>query len=253
MRTNVVTRGVNAVLVASMCMVAMVGCGSKEAEVETAKVEIVDEQAPASAFVNAGYVKALRSEEEIIATNSSLEEKRSAEEDVTKYFVLEDDHVPMNISGCATFTDIVNKLEKGQAYSQTTISGTDVLMVSESPFSFNSNGSESEANDSEIYRYNEGEIEYLGHVTSGGTAYPLMICDDDLYTAGNHFVRKYKIDESGLVLAKEIWVNYDSDGIGTYYRIEDGKTEILDPDDEDVFTMYDFVDYGTIIVFDAIQ
>lgn len=60
----------------------------------------------------------------------------------------------VDISDCDTFTDIVNKLENGQGYAN---------------------------------------LSFLGSVASSGTAYPLSVKDDMLYSGGNHHGAEFNV------------------------------------------------------------
>ncbi len=133
------------------------------------------------------------------------------------------EHQPMDITGCDTFTQIVDKLEPGMAYANATISDQDVLLVTEYTFdnSLDASGQYA-AIDADIYRYNEdGAVEYLGYVTAGGTAYPLAIADGKLYVGANHFIKKMIIEVGLLMVDEEAYVEYDSTGAATYYHHSD--------------------------------
>ena len=73
------------------------------------------------------------------------------------------EHVPMDISGCDTFTQIVNKLSPGMAYANVRIGDTDVLLVTEYTYDYKmDNSGNMAAIDAEIYKYNEaGAPEYV--------------------------------------------------------------------------------------------
>ncbi len=138
---------------------------------------------------------------------------------------IEDEHQPMDITGCDTFTQIVDKLEDGMAYANATINDTDVLLVSEYTFdnSLDASGQYA-AIDADVYCYNkEGAVEYLGYVTAGGTAYPLAIGDGELYLGANHFIKKMMIYEGIFCIDEEAYVEYDKTGAATYYYHSDIK------------------------------
>ena len=121
----------------------------------------------------------------------------------------------MDISGCDTFTQIVDRLDKGMGYANTRIGDTDVLLISEGTYEWDNEVDA--AIDAQLFIYGEDGILYLGTVEAGGTAYPLAVKDGYLYVGGNHFMTKYLVDEGSLIKAEEGYVTYDKDGNDTYY------------------------------------
>ena len=122
---------------------------------------------------------------------------------------------PMDISGCDTFTQIVNKLDKGMGYANVKIGDTDVLLISEGTYEWDTDVDA--AIDAQMFIYGEDDIIYLGTVMAGGTAYPLAVKDGYLYVGGNHFMTKYLVDNGFLIKVEEGYVKYDKDGNDTYY------------------------------------
>ena len=122
---------------------------------------------------------------------------------------------PMDISGCDTFTQIVNKLYKGMGYANVKIGDTDVLLISEGTYEWDTDVDA--AIDAQMFIYGEDDIIYLGTVMAGGTAYPLAVKDGYLYVGGNHFMTKYLVDNCFLIKVEEGYVKYDKDGNDTYY------------------------------------
>lgn len=121
----------------------------------------------------------------------------------------------IDISGCDTFTQIVDKLEDGTGYANASIWDTDVLMVSSGTYEWEEG--KHAAIDAQIFYYKDGVPTYLASVWSGGTAYPLAIKDKYLYVGGNHFMTKYLIDADSFIEVEEAYVKYDENGNGVYY------------------------------------
>ena len=120
-----------------------------------------------------------------------------------------------DISGCDTFTQIVDKLEEGKGYANATIGDEDVLLVSTGTYEWEAG--KYAAIDAEIYYYKDSVPTYLATVSSGGTAYPLALKDGNLYVGGNHFMSDYLIDTGSLIELEEAYVQYDESGNDTYY------------------------------------
>ncbi len=171
----------------------------------------------------------------------------------------EDAHIPMDITGCDTFTQIVDKLPAGWGYSNATVDGVDVLVVTENTFNNDPDGEQMAAIDADVYFYDNGAPAYAGYVTSGGTAYPLTVADGKLYTGGNHYVQCFSMIDFGLVIEEEAWVEYDTDGAATYYAHSDlhdmpgadenGQVE----DDTKLNELFDKMLEGEVIVFDVVK
>ena len=128
---------------------------------------------------------------------------------------VEPEQKPMDISGCDTFTQIVDRLDKGMGYANAKIGDTDVLLISEGTYEWETDVDA--AIDAQMFVYKEEKIVYLGTVMAGGTAYPLAVKDGYLYVGGNHFMTKYLVDEGSLIKVEEGYVTYDKDGNDTYY------------------------------------
>ena len=74
--------------------------------------------------------------------------------------------------------------------------------------------------DCHVYYVVDGSVKDLGSVESEGTAYPVSYGQGCIYTAGNHSVRKYVIDETTyqLICEQKDEVSYDADGNASYIR-----------------------------------
>ena len=134
---------------------------------------------------------------------------------VSDVYIAPEQAVTTDISGCDTFTQIVDKLEEGKGYANVTIGDSDVLLVSSGTYEWEQG--KHAAIDAEIFYYTDDVPTYLASVSAGGTAYPLAIKDGDLYVGGNHFMSKYLIDNGFLIETEEAYVQYDTDGNETYY------------------------------------
>ncbi|SCY71556.1 hypothetical protein SAMN02910292_02604 [Lachnospiraceae bacterium XBB2008] len=169
---------------------------------------------------------------------------------------MEEEHVmTTDIEGKDTFTQIVDALPDGAGYTNETVGDEDVLLVASG--TFDAGEEYPEAIDSEIFWYDNGAPAYLGYVTSGGTAYPLMIGDGKLYTAGNHFVKKYVVTDGMLMVMEEAGETFDTDGNATYYYDSDDGGDYSSMSQEDAHAAYDklFEEYtnAEIIPFNAIK
>ncbi|WP_408071967.1 hypothetical protein [Butyrivibrio sp. JL13D10] len=121
----------------------------------------------------------------------------------------------IDITGCDTFTQIVDKLEDGKGYANATLGDEDVLLVSSGTYEWEPG--EYAAIDAEIFVYKDSVPTYIATVSAGGTAYPLAVKDGNLYVGGNHFMSKYLVDTGNIIEAEESYVKYDTDGNATYY------------------------------------
>ena len=157
--------------------------------------------------------------------------------------------------GCATFTNIVDKLEDGKGYVNTDIGDTNVLMVTSGTYQWEDNVYG--AIDAEIFMYKDGEDApaYLGAVEAGGTAYPLSLKDGLLYVGGNHFMKKYAVKNGELVAVEEAYVIYDSEGNAEYYyRTDSTKFEDYDSETAEghLDSFYQDMDSAEVINFDTV-
>ncbi|MCR5580935.1 MAG: hypothetical protein K6F66_05050 [Pseudobutyrivibrio sp.] len=129
-----------------------------------------------------------------------------------------EEHVPVDISGCDTFTQVVDKLESGYGFANTTINGVDVLLVATGVYDNSGTGDGPYAAiDADVYYYNDGIVTLAGYVEAGGTAYPLSVKDGYLYVAGNHFVKKYTFESGATICDEYAYEEFDTNGDATYY------------------------------------
>ncbi len=123
---------------------------------------------------------------------------------------------PMDITGCDTFTQIVDKLGDGAGYANATIGGEDVLLVS--PLGVFDNEGYDASIDAEVYYYQDGVPTYAGHVSAGGTAYPLAVKDGLLYAGWGHGMVTYTFANGMLIVDDEAYELFDESGNATYYH-----------------------------------
>ena len=142
-----------------------------------------------------------------------------------------DENAPsIDISGCDTFTRIVDKnLSPGMGYANEKIGDSDALLVSSMTYD-NLDGNIA-AIDATLFIYKDEAPFEVGKVCCGGTAYPLAVKNGMLYTASNHWVCKYTIKDDKLVMVDKASVVYDSEGNGTYFGDFEGLfDEMFDAD-----------------------
>ena len=94
----------------------------------------------------------------------------------------------------------------------------DVLLVTEQSYTYDT-GIEA-ALYCQVYYSIDGSVKDLGSVESEGTAYPVSYGQGCIYTAGNHSVSKYVIDETTyqLICEQKDEVSYDADGTASNIR-----------------------------------
>ncbi|MCR4908907.1 MAG: hypothetical protein K5985_08745 [Lachnospiraceae bacterium] len=142
----------------------------------------------------------------------------SAPEEATDEFLssIAEEAPQIDISGCATFTGIVDKkLSDGMGYANEKIGDTDVLLVSSGTYD-NLDGNNA-AIDATIFMYKDEAPFEVGKVCCGGTAYPLAIRDGELYVGSNHWICKYTIENDSLKITQKAAVDYDKNGNEIYY------------------------------------
>ena len=172
----------------------------------------------------------------------------------------EEEHIPRDISDCDTFTQIVDRLEMGEGYANATIDGTDILLVTDYVYEYEGEGTgKYGAISADIYYYNEdGAPSYAGYVAASGTAYPLAVSDGRLFVCGGHYVKKMILFAGGMANDEEAYVEYDSDGNGTYYYRSDTHTvnddeEAKYPDDSKLTELFLQFENADVIEFSKVQ
>ncbi|MCR5596031.1 MAG: hypothetical protein K6G12_09280 [Lachnospiraceae bacterium] len=170
----------------------------------------------------------------------------------------EEEHTPPDITGCDTFTQIVDTLEDGWGFANVNIDGVDVLLVTSYMYAADDEGDPG-AIDADIYFYNEdGAPEYAGYVTAGGTAYPLAVANGKLYVGSNHWMKKMTIEAGFIMIDEEAIVEYDESGNATYYHhsdlrdLEDADENGQVKDDSVLNELYEeYMNADTIAFLDA--
>ena len=152
-------------------------------------------------------------------------------EEATDEFLKEtaEENAPnVDISGCDTFTQIVDrKLAKGMGYANVKIGDTDVLLVSSGTYD-NLDGNMA-AIDAQIFMYTDDAIVEVGKVVCGGTAYPLAVKDGCLYVGSNHWLCRYTIKDGELVILDKAVVEFNESGYESYYyESADGDVNLSD-------------------------
>ena len=147
--------------------------------------------------------------------NGSEETETISTETETESDIYVDDAPSIDISGCDTFTQIVDKkLTDGMGYANEKIGDTDALLVCS--WAYDNLDGNMAAIDAAVFVYKDGAPHEAGKVCCGGTAYPLAINDDNLYVGSNHWIYKYTIKDDTLVINEKAFVEYDSEGNPTY-------------------------------------
>ena len=178
-------------------------------------------------------------------------------EDVTADMTAEE-HVPLDISSCTSFKQITDMLGFGNGYIKTTISDTEVLLVTEYVFDMDGGGHYA-ATDADIYYMgDDGLPKYAGYVSAGGTAYPLAIADGKLYVGANPYMKKMTLMAGGIVTDEEASVEYGSDGSETYYLSSDTHETVADengqvPDGTTFETFYEEYEAADTILFTMVE
>jgi len=195
-------------LTASLMLSAlMTGCGVSEggavAETENKEEAVVREEAPVEGETAPGQEE---------AKEASYDPSAFSVSDV---YVAPDQKSAIDIEGCDTFTQIVDRLDKEKGYANVKIGDTDVLLISSGTYEWEPG--KYAAIDAEIFCYKDDRPTYVATVAAGGTAYPLSVKDGNLYVGGNHFMSTYIIDGGNIVETEEAYVLYDGEGNDTYY------------------------------------
>ncbi len=175
---------------------------------------------------------------------------------IIEFTPAEAEHVmDIDMEGCDTFTQIVDKLEAGKGYSNAVLDEEDVLLIANGTYD-NLDGNFA-AIDAEIFCYKDGIPSYLGYVEAGGTAYPLALMDGKLYAGGNHFMSKYTVTDGRLVIMETAGETFDTDGNVTYFYDSDDGGDYSNIDQEEakkiLEDLYDEYEKAKVINFDTIK
>ena len=216
-------------LVFMLCGLVLVGCGKTNSENEV----VEESQTEAS------------TETKEVVSEQPVEES----EDIAR--VEPEVQLDLDITGCDTFTQIVDRvLEPGMVYTNEDIGDTDALLVCSGAYD-NMDGNMA-AIDAAIYVYNDGVPECIGYVNSMGTAYPLAVKDGYLYVGIYHGTAKYTIENNKLVEADSAWIESDENG-GEFYYSQDGDDKVeMDNADKVEKLEAEYAD-ATVLNFDVIK
>ncbi len=228
-----------AMILGTVMVFSMVGCGSQEAESEvpdnaTEAVETEDE--------DAGEAMATT-----INTEGTFVDTRSGK---TEY---------------DSFDDVIGQLEPGEAYAYVTIAGHDrqVLAVTDGTFAWDD--STNAAIDVDFYAevgYIDNKIMNIGSVSTGATSYPVRCSADGiLYACNNDIYGELKITDTDLLFyAKKIAITYDTKGNYTLegFTTEDGSMANSSKDigvatEEEFFALYDVLDEVPVVNFQVVE
>ncbi len=160
----------------------------------------------------------------------------------------------IDLDGCDTFTQIIDKKFKaGMGYANEQVGGTDIFFASSGTFD-NLDGNDA-AIDATLLIYKDGVPFEIGKIASGGTAYPITIDGDAIYTGSNHWMCKYVIEDEKLKLEELAYVNYDASGNGTYGYERDGKDiGLCNEDAEKAFDLLvDEMTKGRVVGFSTVS
>ena len=231
-------------LLATVIAASLVGCGSGKSE--DASNEVSTEVSSLEETENSEETVEPQEETETEPTETSIEFIKQAADETAP---------DIDISGCDTFTQIVDKkLEAGMGYTNIDFGDTNVLMVCSGTYD-NMDGNMA-AIDATMYIYKDDEIQVLGKVCSGGTAYPLSTDGTYLYTGSNHWVCKYAVTEDGVKILEKASVEYTTDGAENYfYESEDeGDNSNYDSAEAEkkLNDLYDEMFTSDVINFDTI-
>ena len=226
-----------------VCSMGLVGCGQKASE--------PTEEIPQE---NAQEGKENETEEK-----QTIEQVKNTPTEYTIESMMGNDYPEsIDISGCGTFTQIVDeKLSEGMGYTNVTIGDEDVLLVCSG--TWDNQDENNAAMDAIIYVYIDGVPTELGKVSSQGTAYPLTLADNCIISAGHQYICKYTINNMQLQieeLASVEWAQDDKSKDMYFYQADDGK-DYSDMSQEDTEAKYDQLleemSNGTVINFDVIK
>ena len=144
----------------------------------------------------------------------------------------------IDLTDCDTFTQIIDKrLTDGMGYANEIILDEDVFLVCSGTFTNPDVGEN--AIDATVFKYTDGQVEEIGKVISGGTAYPITIANGYLFTGSNHWICKYAIANGKLSIMEKVAIVYDENGKETYYYESDDGGDYSDFDPAEAEKIYD--------------
>ena len=230
------------VLASAVLVASLIGCGGPAKEEGTA----AQPEEQTAARETAQEQEAQAPAGEAVEAESEKSEKNVPSDDPYEHFVTTE------TDGCASFDQIIEKLEAGKSYAKAEMGTGEVLLVSGETFEDPDGGME--ALSAEVFSMgSDGEAVYLGYAESSGTAYPLAVAEGKLFAGGNHFMSKYKVADGALVTDQEAYVKYDTEGKATFFCGEDGA----EPSDSDqaraegvLDTLYEEYGSAQVLIFE---
>ncbi|MCR5716390.1 MAG: hypothetical protein K6G23_06075 [Lachnospiraceae bacterium] len=225
---------------AGILSLSMIGCGEAAAEPAESTTEAVVE----SAAEAAGDAAAEAAETETaVETETAAETEAAADtasmgaiteemsaEDVLAIICPESTHEARDISGCDTFTQIVDTLEEKNGYANVVLGETDVLLVADAIApAIGAEAGTYGSDSSEIYYYADTIPTYLGYVTANGMAYPMAVADGCLFVADSTSVLKYTVADGALTLVEAFYTDAATK-TKYYYGGANGENGIVEDD-----------------------
>ena len=181
--------------------VSACACGSAASEkADTTASTVAASSAEAAEVEEAEASEASQASETETASTEAIDEERAPS---------------IDIAGCDTFTQIIDKkLSNGMGYANEKVGDTDVFFVSSGTYD-NGDGNMA-AIDATLFVYKDEGPAEIGKVDCGGTAYPLALKDGKLFVSSGHWISTYTVEDNQLVMTEKASVDFDSDGNETY-------------------------------------
>ena len=158
----------------------------------------------------------------LMACSGSEKVSAKDNEEYSDEFILEaakDTSPAIDISGCDTFTQIIDKkLTPGMGYANVKIGDEDALLVCSNVYD------DMSAIDATVFIYKDGAPYEAGSICSAGTAYPLVEGNGAVYSASNHWVCKYTIENGSVIIAEKVASDEDISVQMLYKEMTDGET-----------------------------
>ncbi|WP_026653021.1 hypothetical protein [Butyrivibrio proteoclasticus] len=228
-------------VVASMILtMVLMGCGGETQTTEevtgSSEALSIYAQEDVEASIVEGYPRADSSQDSLDKTDSAKETDSANLEDSSgeseKEVELSEAAPIIDITGCTSFEQIIdNKLSEGMGYATVKIDGADVLLVSSS--CYDKEGTNVAVNSTIFVMSDTGKIVEAGKIMSGGSAYPVSVKGNYLYTAADDIVTRYVIDNDNTVwIDNSAYVEYDDSNNATYY-----SRDMLEEHEEKDYTL----------------
>lgn len=149
------------------------------------------------------------------------------------------------------YDDVIASLKPGMWYATVSLDTAKKPLLLVTEMTYDDGMGHRAAIDADLYAYNEnGKIVKYGTVVSCGTAYPLSVSKNYLYTAGNHHVTKRFVAEeySALITEVDATETFDTNANATYYyySLEEGFAGKVDDDSKLVELFEEFLNLKVI-------